>query len=186
MRRECYLLAAALTALALASCGSADSRKFTLSSPALDDGGNLAQKYAGNDPQNKNCDGRNVSIPLEWENPPPDTKSFVVFMSDPVGRGGLGIIHWIAYDIPPSKRAFVEGEANHPGDFIGGVNTPGTKLYYGPCPPMGDQPHPYTIVLIATDIPVGALKPGMAASELSAALNGHTLASTGFVVNYRS
>jgi len=183
MKRVCIVLAAAV---ALTSCGSASDGKFTLTSPALDNGGNLAQKYAGNDPQNTNCDGRNVSIPLEWKNPPPGTKSFTIFMSDPVGRGGLGMIDWIAYDIPPAKRAFVEGEANHPGDFIGGMNTPGTKLYYGPCPPIGDEPHPYTIVLIATDIPVGALKPGMAANELSAALTGHTLASTSFVAKYRS
>jgi Raf kinase inhibitor-like YbhB/YbcL family protein len=190
MQREKYLIVgivvAALIANAASSAPSDAAEKFTLSSSALENGGFLPQKYAGNNPQNKNCDGQNVSIPLSWSNAPANTKSFAIMMTDLVGRGGLGVSHWVAYDIPGTKTSLSEGEASQPSkDFVGGKNTPGTTLYYGPCPPMTDLPHPYTIVLIATDIATGSLQPGMTAAELGAALQGHALGATSFVANYR-
>lgn len=160
--------------------------KFTLSSPVMKNGGFLAKKYAGNNPQNKNCDGQGISLPLAWKNAPANTKSFAIMMTDLVGRGGLGVSHWVAYGIPASKTSLKEGEASKPeSDIVGGKNTPGTTLYYGPCPPMTDTPHPYVIVLVATDIAPGTLQPGMTAPELGNALNGHTLGATSFVANYR-
>jgi Raf kinase inhibitor-like YbhB/YbcL family protein len=191
MKREGYLVIGAVAAVlatdvVYSSPSNAADAKFTLSSPALKNGGFLPKKYAGNNPQNKNCDGQNVSLPLAWKNAPPNTKSFAILMTDLVGRGGLGVSHWVAYDIPATKTSFKEGETSQPSkDFVGGKNTPGTLVYYGPCPPMTDMPHPYTIVLIATDIATGTLQAGMTAAELGAALQGHTLASTSFVANYR-
>jgi hypothetical protein len=185
MNKQGYLIAAAFALASCASTGGSDSR-FTISSPALENGGKLAQKYAGNNPQNKNCDGQNVSIPLAWQNAPANTKSFAIMMTDLVGRGGLGVSHWVAYDIPASKTSLKEGEASEPSkDIVGGKNITGSPLYFGPCPPMTDTPHPYTIVLIATDIAPGTLKPGLTATELGTALNGHALGATSFVANYR-
>ena len=31
---------------------------------------------------------------------PEGTKSFVMLMTDPEGRGVLGVVHWVAYGIP--------------------------------------------------------------------------------------
>ena len=190
MMKRGYVLTAAALALAWSTLPAAPSHaadaKFTLTSSALKNGGKLAKKYAGNNPQNKNCDGENVSIPLTWKNAPANTKSFAIMMTDLVGRGGLGVSHWVAYDIPATKTSLKEGEASKPSkDFVGGKNLPGNTLYYGPCPPMADTPHPYTIVLIATDIAPGTLQPGMTAAELGAALSGHALGATSFVANYR-
>jgi len=190
MKRAGYLivgaLAVALAANATVRPSHAADAKFTLTSSALKNGGKLPKKYAGNNPQNKNCDGQGVSFPLAWKNAPAATKSFAIMMTDLPGRGGLGVSHWVAYDIPASKTPLKEGEASQPSkDIVGGKNTPGTMLYYGPCPPFTDTPHPYTVVLIATDVPPGTLQPGMTAAELGAALTGHTLAATSFVANYR-
>jgi hypothetical protein len=37
---------------------------------------------------------------LSWSNVPDGTKSFVLLMIDPEGRGGAGVNHWVAHGIP--------------------------------------------------------------------------------------
>lgn len=186
-----------IAAVALAVAGSAapiSSRaantapaKFTVTSSALKNGGKLAQKYAGNNPASKNCDGQGISFPLAWKNAPAATKSYAITMVDLVGRNGLGVIHWVAYGIPASKTSLKEGEASQPAkDIVGGKNFPGTMVYYGPCPPLTGGPHPYTVVVIATDLATDALQPGMTYAELMGALNGHALDAASFVANYRN
>lgn len=169
----------------LLTAAIAHAAQFDITSSAVQDGGMLAQKNAGNNPQNKNCDGQNVSPPLAWTNPPANTKSYAIIMFDPVGRGGLGVVHWVAYDIPATKTSLTEGEASSPStEFKGGKNTPGSLTYLGPCPPIGDKPHPYIITLIATDIEPGTLKPEMTRDELGAALTGHIRGATSIVTRY--
>jgi Raf kinase inhibitor-like YbhB/YbcL family protein len=158
---------------------------FDITSSAVQDGGMLQQKNAGDNPQNKNCDGQNVSPPLAWSNPPANTQSYAIIMVDPAGRGGSGVVHWVAYDIPAGKTSLREGEASQPStEFKGGKNTRGLSTYFGPCPPLGDKPHPYVITLIATDLPAGTLKPDLTRDELGAALAGHALGVTSIVTRY--
>jgi Raf kinase inhibitor-like YbhB/YbcL family protein len=183
--RSGLTLAGCVTAASALLAMPSDAATFDITSKAVQDGGMLAKKNAGNNPQNKNCDGENVSPPLAWANPPANTKSFAIIMFDPVGRGGLGVVHWVAYDIPASKTSLGEGEASKPStEFKGGKNTPGLLTYFGPCPPMGDKPHPYVITLVATDMEAGTLKPDMTRDELGAALTGHVLGATSIVTRY--
>ena len=158
--------------------------KFTLSSPAMKDGGFMPEKYVNNNPTSKNCSGQNVALPLAWKNAPAATKSFAITMVDPVPRGGMGFVHWVAYDIQSGKTGLKEGEANNPTDFVGGKNGAGSGAWAGPCAPLTDSPHPYTITLVATDIAPGTLKPGMTRDELVAALQGHALGTTTFIARY--
>jgi Raf kinase inhibitor-like YbhB/YbcL family protein len=175
----------AVLAVGVLSATPTFAATFDITSPAVQDGGLLAQKNAGQNPQNKNCDGQNVSPPLAWVNPPADTKSYAIIMFDPVGRGGLGVVHWVAYDIPASKTSLQEGEASKPStEFKGGKNTPGLSTYFGPCPPVGDKPHPYIITLVATDLEPGTLKPDLTRDELGAALSGHIKGATSIVTRY--
>ena len=172
-------------AMPTTSTQAADA-KFVVTSSALKNGGYLPKKYAGNNPASKNCDGQGISFPLSWKNAPANTKSFAITMVDLAGRNGLGVIHWVAYGIPASKTSLKEGEGSQPSkDIVGGKNFPGTMAYYGPCPPFTDGPHPYTVLVIATDLAPDALQPGMTYSELLTALNGHALDSAPFVANYR-
>jgi Raf kinase inhibitor-like YbhB/YbcL family protein len=184
-----------LNGLALAACIAAGSSMlaaapgyaapFDITSSALQDGGMLVKKNAGNISTNKNCDGESVSPPLAWSNPPANTKSYAIIMLDPVGRGGLGVVHWVAYDIPASKTSLKEGEASKPStDFKDGKGTAGLSTYAGPCPPIGDKPHPYVITLVATDLEAGGLKPDMTRDELGAAITGHVLGATSIVTRY--
>src|SRR3984957_13108290 len=112
----------ALFCLSVAVPAFADD--FTLTSPSLEDNGKLAVKNAGNDKSNPNCVGENVSPPLEWKNPPAGTKSFALTLVDPEGRGGLGVVLWVAYGIPVSVSRLEGGVKRYDFDtFIGGKGT---------------------------------------------------------------
>jgi len=181
-------LAFGICGMAASAGNAADAKKpmFNITSPATKDFGLLNKKYAGNAKSNPNCDGEGVSLPLRWTNAPDGTKSFAIVMLDPVGRGGAGVVHWVAYDIPATKTSLKEGEASSENaSFPQGKTTPGTQMYFGPCPPFGDKPHPYVITLIATDLAPGSLKPGMTKDDLAQALTGHVRGATSLVVRYR-
>ncbi len=160
---------------------------FALTSPAFKDGDVWPSKYAGADPSRTNppCPGENVSPPLAWSNPPPGTKSYALLLQDPDGANGLGVYHWIAYDIPTSKTSFAEGEASKGvNGWVGGKNAIGKTHYFGPCGPTGHSLHHYVFTMIATDIEPGKLKPDMTRDELVAELKGHALAPASIVGRY--
>ena len=154
---------------------------FMLTSSAFKDGTPLQKKNAGARKDNPNCVGENVSPPLSWSNPPAGTKSFALLMVDPEGRGGLGVIHWVAYGIPASVTGFEEGEVSKPSSkYVGGKGTQGAATYQGPCTPRG-APHHYTFTLIGTDLEPTDLPPGLTRDELFAKLTGRTKGATGLV-----
>jgi Raf kinase inhibitor-like YbhB/YbcL family protein len=178
-------LAALLGALAAASQAA---EPFTVTSSAYQDGDAWPSKFAGSDPSRTNppCPGQNVSPPLAWSNAPPSTRSFAILMYDPDGRNGLGSGHWVAYDIPPGKTSFAEGEASvPPHGFVGGRHNVGTGHYFGPCTSAGGSFHHYVITVIATDVGPGKLKPGLTRDELLKELHGHALAAASIVGRYR-
>jgi Raf kinase inhibitor-like YbhB/YbcL family protein len=168
-------------ALVLAACTGALAADFTLTSSAFKDGTMFAKKNAGAVAGNPNCVGENVSPPLAWANPPAGTKSYALLMIDPEGRGGLGVIHWLAYNIPANVTSFAEGETSKPSPkYVGGKGTAGQATYMGPCTPAG-APHHYTFTLVATDLEPGALPPGLTHPELMSKLDGHAKGATGLI-----
>jgi hypothetical protein len=189
MLKQTIFATAALAFVFAASAppvGAADTpakarpKLFALFSPAMHSYGYMPEKYVGTNP-NGNCKGQNVALPLSWSNVPANTKSFAITMLDPAARGGLGFVHWVAYDIPADKKGLKEGEANSDTAFGAGKNGAGKVGWAGPCPPPTDYPHPYTITLLATDIAPGTLQAGMNRDQLLAALQGHTLGITTFI-----
>lgn len=173
------------SAMVLASLGVSHiaqaAEPFKLTSPAFQDNGILDKKFANNTAGNPNCVGENISPPLSWANPPDGTKSYVLLMLDPEGRGGLGVSHWVAYGIPVSVTGFAEGEVSKDSPkYVGGKSLQGVGHYSGPCTPPGDWHH-YTFTLIATDLDPKALQPGMTRDEVFAALNGHTKGAAGLI-----
>jgi len=179
--RGLLLAAGVFFGVALGS-DAASAQSFTLTSSAFKDGGMLEVKNAGNNKQNPNCIGENVSPPLAWSNVPQGTQSFALVMTDPEGRQGLGVIHWVAYGIPASVTGFVEGEVSKDSPkYVGGKGTNGQSIYLGPCTPPKTGYHHYTFTLIATDIDPKALPPGLTRDELFAKLAGHTKGAAGLV-----
>src|ERR1700730_5962764 len=116
-----------------------------LTSATFKDGTMMPKKVANKNPQNPNCVGDNVSPELSWSGVPEGTKSFVLLMIDPEGRGGAGVNHWVAYGIAPTVTGFAEGETSKQTDkYVGGKSTQGVGFYSGPCTPPGTTPHHYT------------------------------------------
>ncbi len=168
-----YVVAAAAGIALLAGTAHA-AEPFTLTSSSFKDGSLLPKKMAGNNKTNPNCVGENVSPQFSWSNPPAGTVSYAMIMTDPEGRGGLGVDHWHAYGIPASVTSLAEGEASKPSDkMVGGIGTAKQNVYVGPCTPPGTTPHHYTFILVATDLDPKALPPGLTRLELLDKLNGH-------------
>jgi Raf kinase inhibitor-like YbhB/YbcL family protein len=179
--RNLALAGAMALAFTWGSQNAAAQGVFSITSSSFKDGERLATKMAGNNKQNPNCVGDNVSPALSWSNPPAGTKSYALIMFDPEGRGGLGVVHWVAYGIPASVTGFAEGETSQQTEkYVGGKSTMNLSHYFGPCTPAG-APHHYTFTLIATDLEPTALQPGMTRDEVMKALDGHAKGATGII-----
>jgi len=177
------LLLAGGIALAFAWGGQSANAQavFTITSKSFKDGERLQTKMAGNNKQNPNCVGDNVSPELSWANPPAGTKSYALLMFDPEGRPPGGVSHWVAYGIPVSVTGFAEGEASKQTDkYVGGKSLMGLPHYFGPCTPPGPLHH-YTFTLMATDLEPTALQPAMTRDELVKALDGKVKQATGII-----
>jgi len=152
MKRTLFLAGSMALGFALSAYPANAQNAFTITSSSFKDGERLATKMAGNNKQNPNCVGDNVSPALSWANPPAGTKSYALLMFDPEGRPPGGVSHWVAYGIPVSVTGFAEGEASKQTEkYVGGKSLMGLPHYFGPCTPAG-APHHYTFTLIATDL----------------------------------
>jgi Raf kinase inhibitor-like YbhB/YbcL family protein len=187
MTRQLVAMALAVTLTAPWSARAAGDY-LDLSSPDFEDGGTLAMKYGGNNPQNPNCTGESVSPALTWKGAPAGTKSFAILLFDTAGRAPLGVVHWFAYGLPPSRTEFKEGEAAQaPSGFLGGKSTMNLPTYVGPCPPKGVKAHPYVFTLMAYDVAPDAIPAGLPPDEFAKAVQaagGKLLQSVSLVSRY--
>src|SRR5271155_4496579 len=165
---------AVATAFGFAATAADAAGIFTLKSTTFADGKMMPKKVSNsqaNGKGNPNCVGDNVSPQLSWTNVPDGTKSFVFLMSDPEGRGGGLVSHWVAYGIPATVTGFAEGEVSKPSDkYVGGKSLMGVGNYSGPCTPPNQMAHHYTFVLVATDFETTDLPPGLSRDEVLAKL----------------
>ncbi len=132
---------------------------FDLRSPAFENGGTIPDRYARR--------GENLSPPLNWTEPPPGTRSFVLLMEDP-DAPTPSFRHWIVYDIPAERRHLPEGGSSgaRVGGLPHGVNDFRNAHYDGPQPPAGDPPHTYRFRLAALGIAKLGLDPQASAAEI--------------------
>jgi Raf kinase inhibitor-like YbhB/YbcL family protein len=140
---------------------------FVLTSSRLKENGTIEKKYT--------CDGDDISIPLQWSDPPPGTKSLALIADDPDAPSKTWV-HWVLYDLPAEARELPEGVP--PSRVLDsgarqGINDFRRLGYGGPCPPPG-TPHRYVFTLYALDRRVG-LEPAATKQDLLRAMKGHTL-----------
>jgi Raf kinase inhibitor-like YbhB/YbcL family protein len=140
--------------------------KIELTSRAFADGGKIPAKYT--------CDGENISPPLEWNNVPDNSKSFVIIMEDP-DAFLIDAVHWIIYNIPGNINYLEEGVLKAkwlPNDAIHGENSFNTIGYSGPCPKL--RTHKYSISIFAADtiLPVNI---GLKRSEIIDAVKNNII-----------
>lgn len=181
LKRVALMGGAVALAIGWAAQGAQAQEVFTITSKSFKDGERLQTKMAGNNKQNPNCVGENVSPELSWSNLPGGTKSLALFMFDPEGRPPGGVSHWVAYGIAPTVTGFAEGEASKQTEkYVGGKSLMGLPHYFGPCTPPG-PPHHYTFTLMATDLEPNALQPGLTRDELMKALDGKVKQAAGII-----
>ena len=149
---------------------------LAITSPAFTDGGAIPSVYT--------CEGRDVSPPLAWTDPPPGTNSLALIADDPDAPGKTWV-HWVLYNLPPSARELPEAfppDEERPDGMCQGTTDFGRVGYGGPCPPSGT--HRYFFKLYALDAPL-ALPPGATKPQFEAAMKGHLLAEAQLMGTYR-
>jgi Raf kinase inhibitor-like YbhB/YbcL family protein len=145
-----------------------------ISSSAFQDGKPIPTKYA----YPGVAGGKNISFPLSWTEPPPETKSLALSIVDPhpVAKNW---IHWFVINIPHSVSTLAEGasgKAMPPGSREL-YNTYGALGYGGPEPPKGSGPHPYEVTLYALNVEALDLAANSSLSAFRKALEGKIIAS---------
>jgi len=137
-----------------------------LRSPSFEDKGIIPSKHA--------YDREDVSPAIQWENLPEGTKSIALICEDPDAPMG-DWIHWIVFNIPPTKKGLEEDIPKVEGLSDGtkqGKNDYGKIGYGGPCPPFGT--HRYIFKVYALDAKLD-LKPGCTKAELLKAMRPHII-----------
>ncbi|GGP26989.1 YbhB/YbcL family Raf kinase inhibitor-like protein [Silvimonas amylolytica] len=140
----------ACSTLLLAATAS-QAASFTVTSHDVVSGATLSQKHVA---YGEGCKGQNISPDLAWNNPPAETQSFAIVVSDPDAPGSRTWFHWVLFDIPASVKnvAANAGEYNSkilPAGAVQGRNSDYSFSYTGACPPAGDKPHHYHFTVYA-------------------------------------
>jgi Raf kinase inhibitor-like YbhB/YbcL family protein len=163
------LLLTALPAQAEQVKGGKGFMKLEISSGAFGNGQTIPKQYT--------ADGKNVSPPLTWNQPPSGTKSLALICDDPDAPVGTWV-HWVVYGLSPQSSGLAEGvlaQASVANQCQQGVNSFHKIGYGGPSPPPG-KPHRYFFKLFALDSDP-AFKGPATAKQLEEAMRGHTLAA---------
>jgi Raf kinase inhibitor-like YbhB/YbcL family protein len=170
---------AAMWLWVLAACGSSEAL------PPIPDAQVSIEKAASLDlrsdlgfsnaeiPARHTCDGEDASIGFQWGDPPATAKSFAFVVDDEV-RPGMVWVHWLAWNLPPSKRTLDTGIPGDAPGFVQGMNDFGRFGWGGPCPPKGDAAHTYHARLFALDTTLG-LGPDADRRMLYQAMEGHVV-----------
>ncbi|HTJ28739.1 MAG TPA: YbhB/YbcL family Raf kinase inhibitor-like protein [Candidatus Limnocylindria bacterium] len=186
MMRSFFVCALAVLVCAGNPRAAAAASSFTLSSATFPAGGTIPLTAVYD---RSGCAGRNVSPELRWTGAPAETKSFALVVFDPKANRGLGWYHWLAFDIPVQAHELPAG-AGDPGSpatphgIVFGRNDFGSTAYGGPCPPIGDGPHPYQFTLYALNVahlPVSGTTTGIQVGDV---LRGHILAHATYEGSY--
>src|SRR5437660_7102350 len=74
--------------------------KIDVTSSAFGQGESIPKLYTG--------DGKDISPPLKWADPPAATKSFALIADDPDAPRGTWV-HWVLFNLPPDTRSLDEG-----------------------------------------------------------------------------
>src|ERR1700736_854590 len=127
--------------------------KIELTSTAFREGEPIPKLYTG--------DGKDLSPPLKWTDPPAGTKSFALVCDDPDAPRGTWV-HWVLFDLPATATGLPAGVPTSeelPSGGVQGRNDYGDIGWGGPQPPRGHGVHHYGFRLYALDAPL-SLAPG--------------------------
>lgn len=152
---------------------SAPSGDFTLTSPAMENGGKLPSMFT--------CDGESLSPPLAWQGAPEGTVSYALAMHHIPGPGDTHW-YWVVYNIPPTTLS-VEAGATNFGTF--GTNSVNEQQVYAPPCSKGPGEKLYTITVYALSASPNLPNPAVVDRDtLLAAIANITLAEASLNVTF--
>ena len=130
--------------------------------------------------------GSNRSLPFQWSDEPPGTRSFALSVVDPHPVAN-NWVHWLVIDLPASAHALAGGAsgARMPPGCQELRNGFGQPRYGGPQPPPGSGPHPYVCTLYALDAEHVQVTGGTTLEAFQGALQGHILAQARITGTFR-
>lgn len=144
-----------------------------ITSPAFVDQGTIPKKYVM-----PGAGGSNLSLPLQWRDVPPGTKSLALSIVDPhpIARNW---VHWLVINIPPTVTELPEGASGRqmPPGARELRNSFGDLGYGGPQPPRGSGPHPYVVTLYALAVERLELPEKTTLAAFQQAIEGKVLAT---------
>lgn len=145
-----------------------------LSSPAFQDRKPIPTIYA----HRGVVGGQNISIPLEWSDAPPETRSFALSIVDPHPVAHYWV-HWLVIDIPKNAGGFTRGASGNrmPKGSRELYNSYGESGFGGPEPPKGSGPHPYEVTIYALNVDDLGLGVNTTLSAFQKSLEGKIIAS---------
>ncbi|MFB6255926.1 MAG: YbhB/YbcL family Raf kinase inhibitor-like protein [Haloplanus sp.] len=146
-----------------------------LSSPAFRDGDPIPEGYGYTE--------RNVNPPLEIAEIPSAAESLVVVVDDPdaVDPAGKVWIHWLVWNLNPTRKRIPADWSTDASTAVEGENDYGEVGYGGPNPP--DREHTYRFRLFALDDTLD-LSAGAPLDDLERAMEGHVIESTMYEGTY--
>lgn len=180
MRNLFYLLFLMLTIYT-----TANAQTFTLKSNDL--GGQFSNQFTLN---GFGCTGANKSPQLYWQNAPKETKSFALTIHDPAAPTGSGWWHWVVFDIPATVTELKQSAGNKgqhllPEMAIQSITDFGQPGYGGPCPPVGDAPHPYIITVYALKTAKLGLDKNASPAYVGFAITNNLISKASLIVYYK-
>ncbi len=111
-----------------------------LISSSFTDSSELPEKYT--------CLGENFNPPLEIQEAPEGTESFILIIED-ISSEGSPWVHWILFNIPPDE--FQIKEKSIPYKAVEILNSNKNFEYEGPCPKTFKSPHEISFKVYALD-----------------------------------
>lgn len=165
--------------LLAAAFGEGDCMAMQLQSPSFQQMGAIPALYT--------CEGRDVSPPLVWSDPPEGTVTFVLIVDDPDAPDPkapkMTWVHWILYNIPGTTRTLAEAVSPNqlPKGTLMGTNDFRRTAYGGPCPPIGRHRYFFKLYALSRQI-TGLTHPSK--QELEQAMEGAILAKAELIGTY--
>ena len=142
-----------------------------IKSSAFINNGQLPEKYT--------CLGENISPPIQIEEVPVNTQSFVLIFLDR-DTEPKAFVHWLVYNIPADVKAIEENSI--PATAVEGKRTDKKIGYKGPCPKEFADEHQcaFTVYALNTMLTLKG-KPGT--TEIIEAMTEHILATAELIVD---
>ena len=120
-------------------------------------------------PETYTCLGPNISLPIQLEDVPQGTESFVLIFED-VDATPKPWTHWMVFNIPAVTQNFEEGKI--PLGGVEGLANNHSFGYEGPCPRYFQGTHHYWLRIYALDTMLD-LPAASEREDVEKAMEGH-------------